>query len=54
MEPSARALNGGGCFLLVAPELCFLWTGGFANERERAKVTPSILHSDLVDFHPKF
>lgn len=44
MEPSARSLNSGGCFLLVTPELCFLWTGEFANQQERAKVTPSVLY----------
>uniref|UniRef100_H3DBV2 Supervillin c n=1 Tax=Tetraodon nigroviridis TaxID=99883 RepID=H3DBV2_TETNG len=37
VEPSARSLNGGGCFLLVTPERCFLWTGEFANDQERAK-----------------
>ncbi|CAG07251.1 unnamed protein product, partial [Tetraodon nigroviridis] len=40
VEPSARSLNGGGCFLLVTPERCFLWTGEFANDQERAKVAP--------------
>lgn len=39
VEPSARSLNSGDCFLLVSPERCFLWTGQFANEQERAKVT---------------
>lgn len=39
VEPSARSLNSGDCFLLVSPERCFLWTGQFANDQERAKVT---------------
>ncbi|TNM97013.1 hypothetical protein fugu_015169 [Takifugu bimaculatus] len=37
VEPSARSLNSGDCFLLVTPERCFLWTGEFANDQERAK-----------------
>lgn len=37
VEPSARSLNSGGCFLLVTPALCFLWAGELANEAERAK-----------------
>lgn len=40
VEPSARSLNSGDCFLLVASERCFLWSGEFANEQERAKVPP--------------
>lgn len=39
VEPLARSLNSGDCFLLVSPERCFLWTGQFANDQERAKVT---------------
>lgn len=39
VEPSARSLNSGDCFLLVAAEHCILWSGEFANEQERAKVT---------------
>lgn len=39
MEPSARSLNSGDCFLLVTPERCFLWTGESANDQERAKVS---------------
>lgn len=39
MEPAARSLNSGDCFLLVTPERCFLWTGEFANDQERAKVS---------------
>lgn len=39
VEPSARSLNSGDCFLLLSPERCFLWTGQFANDQERAKVT---------------
>lgn len=38
VEPSARSLNSGDCFLLVAPEHCVLWSGEFANEQEKAKV----------------
>ncbi|XP_062264648.1 supervillin isoform X3 [Platichthys flesus] len=39
VEPSARSLNSGDCFLLVTPERCVLWTGEFANEQEKAKAT---------------
>ncbi|XP_053299211.1 supervillin [Pleuronectes platessa] len=39
VEPSARSLNSGDCFLLVTPESCVLWTGEFANEQEKAKAT---------------
>lgn len=39
VEPSARSLNSGDCFLLVTPERCFLWTGELANDQERAKVS---------------
>ncbi|XP_028268487.1 supervillin isoform X2 [Parambassis ranga] len=37
VEPSARSLNSGDCFLLVTPEHCILWSGEFANEQEKAK-----------------
>ncbi|XP_017274885.1 supervillin isoform X2 [Kryptolebias marmoratus] len=37
VEPSARSLNSGDCFLLVTAERCVLWSGEFANEQERAK-----------------
>lgn len=39
VEPAARSLNSGDCFLLVTPERCFRWTGEFANEQEQAKVS---------------
>ncbi|XP_061568583.1 supervillin [Cololabis saira] len=39
VEPSARSLNSGDCFLLVTPEHCVAWTGEFANEQERAKAS---------------
>ncbi|KAM9779756.1 supervillin-like [Neosynchiropus ocellatus] len=37
VEPSVRSINSGDCFLLVTPESCFLWSGEFANDREKAK-----------------
>ncbi|XP_054860946.1 supervillin isoform X4 [Amphiprion ocellaris] len=39
VEPSARSLNSGDCFLLVSPENCILWSGEFANEQEKAKAS---------------
>ncbi|XP_028454623.1 supervillin isoform X1 [Perca flavescens] len=39
VEPSARSLNSGDCFLLVTPEHCILWSGEFANEQEKAKAS---------------
>ncbi|XP_034075776.1 supervillin isoform X5 [Gymnodraco acuticeps] len=39
VEPSARSLNSGDCFLLVAPQHCVLWSGEFANEHERTKAS---------------
>ncbi|XP_076607832.1 supervillin isoform X2 [Chaetodon auriga] len=39
VEPSARLLNSGDCFLLVTAEHCILWSGEFANEQERAKAS---------------
>ncbi|XP_008289012.1 supervillin-like isoform X2 [Stegastes partitus] len=44
VEPSARSLNSGDCFLLVTAEHCILWSGEFANELEKAKA------SELVSF----
>ena len=44
VEPSARSLNSGDCFLLVTPERCVLWTGEFANEQEKAKVPIIFIH----------
>ena len=38
VEPTARSLNSGDCFLLVTPKHCFLWSGEFANVIEKAKV----------------
>ncbi|XP_033999333.1 supervillin isoform X2 [Trematomus bernacchii] len=37
VEPSARSLNSGDCFLLVSPQHCVLWSGEFANEHEKTK-----------------
>ncbi|XP_037544537.1 supervillin [Nematolebias whitei] len=37
VEPSARSLSSGDCFLLVTAERCVLWSGEFANEQETAK-----------------
>ncbi|XP_034567417.1 supervillin isoform X1 [Notolabrus celidotus] len=47
VEPSARSLNSGDCFLLVNPEHCILWSGEFANEQEKAKASElaSFIHS---------
>nr|XP_020461105.1 supervillin-like [Monopterus albus] len=39
VEPSARSLNSGDCFLLVTQEHCILWSGEFANEQEKAKAS---------------
>ncbi|XP_029015453.1 supervillin isoform X3 [Betta splendens] len=39
VEPSARSLNSGDCFLLVSPEHCVVWSGEFASEQERAKAS---------------
>lgn len=38
VEPTARALNSGDCFLLITPKHCFMWSGEFANVIEKAKV----------------
>ncbi|KAI4872381.1 hypothetical protein NFI96_033650 [Prochilodus magdalenae] len=37
VEPTARSLNSGDCFLLITPKHCFLWCGEFANVIEKAK-----------------
>ncbi|XP_042187888.1 supervillin a isoform X10 [Callorhinchus milii] len=37
VEPRASSLNSGDCFLLLAPQNCFLWTGEFANVIEKSK-----------------
>ncbi|XP_076856294.1 supervillin isoform X2 [Brachyhypopomus gauderio] len=37
VEPTARSLNSGDCFLLITPKHCFLWSGEFANVIEKAK-----------------
>eukprot|EP00063_Salmo_salar_P084644 XP_014059479.1 PREDICTED: supervillin-like isoform X5 [Salmo salar] len=39
VEPTARSLNSGDCFLLVTPTHCILWSGEFANTREKAKAS---------------
>ncbi|XP_051988644.1 supervillin-like isoform X3 [Xyrauchen texanus] len=45
VEPVARSLNSGDCFLLVTPSHCFLWTGKFSNiiEREKASEMASLI-----------
>ncbi|XP_058270254.1 supervillin isoform X3 [Hemibagrus wyckioides] len=47
VEPVARSLNSGDCFLLVTPSLCFLWTGQLSNtcEREKASALASVVVS---------
>ncbi|XP_055746518.1 supervillin-like isoform X5 [Salvelinus fontinalis] len=39
VEPTARSLNSGDCFLLVTPTHCILWSGEFANTTEKAKAS---------------
>ncbi|XP_061079892.1 supervillin-like isoform X3 [Conger conger] len=39
VEPMARSLNSGDCFLLVTPNHCFQWNGEFANPMEKAKAS---------------
>ncbi|XP_051995703.1 supervillin-like isoform X4 [Xyrauchen texanus] len=39
VEPVARSLNSGDCFLLVTPSHCFLWTGKLSNTIEREKAS---------------
>ncbi|XP_070957625.1 supervillin-like isoform X8 [Oncorhynchus clarkii lewisi] len=39
VEPTARSLNSGDCFLLVTPTHCILWSGEFANTAEKAKAS---------------
>ncbi|XP_035525445.1 supervillin [Morone saxatilis] len=39
MEPTARSLNSGDCFLLISPKHCFMWSGEFANVIEKAKAS---------------
>ncbi|KAG9264219.1 supervillin-like isoform X1 [Astyanax mexicanus] len=45
VEPVARSLNSGDCFLLVTPTLCYLWTGQLSNgsEREMASAMASLI-----------
>lgn len=38
VEPTARSLNSGDCYLLITPKHCFMWSGEFANVIEKAKV----------------
>ncbi|XP_016896254.1 supervillin-like isoform X3 [Cynoglossus semilaevis] len=47
VEPSARSLNSGDCFLLVTPEHCIAWSGEFASDKEKAKALDlaSFIHS---------
>ncbi|XP_051529796.1 supervillin-like isoform X2 [Myxocyprinus asiaticus] len=37
VEPTARSLNSGDCYLLITPKHCFFWSGEFANVIEKAK-----------------
>lgn len=37
VEPTARSLNSGDCYLLITSKHCFLWCGEFANVIEKAK-----------------
>lgn len=39
VEPVARSLNSGDCFLLITPKHCFMWSGEFANVIEKAKAS---------------
>ncbi|XP_037547361.1 supervillin [Nematolebias whitei] len=39
VEPTARSLNSGDCFLLLTPKHCFMWSGEFANVIEKAKAS---------------
>ncbi|XP_076851834.1 supervillin isoform X2 [Brachyhypopomus gauderio] len=45
VEPVARSLNSGDCFLLVTPSQCYLWTGELSNilEREKASAMASLV-----------
>lgn len=57
VEPTARSLNSGDCFLLITPKCCFMWSGEFANVIEKAKVAPlarcgdGLLHSLKHSWH---
>lgn len=42
VEPTARSLNSGDCFLLITPKHCFMWSGEFANVIEKAKVIKAL------------
>lgn len=46
VEPTARSLNSGDCFLLITPKHCFMWSGEFANVIEKAKVV-NVTHTWL-------
>ncbi|KAL1264202.1 hypothetical protein QQF64_004557, partial [Cirrhinus molitorella] len=37
VEPTARSLNSGDCYLLITPKHCFFWSGEFSNVIEKAK-----------------
>ncbi|KAJ8364476.1 hypothetical protein SKAU_G00133070 [Synaphobranchus kaupii] len=39
VEPIARSLNSGDCFLLITPKHCYMWSGEFANVIEKAKAS---------------
>ncbi|KAK6329155.1 hypothetical protein J4Q44_G00011330 [Coregonus suidteri] len=39
VEPTARSLNSGDCYLLITPKHCFMWSGEFANVIEKAKAS---------------
>ncbi|XP_011604434.2 supervillin [Takifugu rubripes] len=42
VEPTARSLNSGDCFLLITPKCCFMWSGEFANVIEKAKASEMV------------
>uniref|UniRef100_A0A1A7YXZ0 HP domain-containing protein n=1 Tax=Iconisemion striatum TaxID=60296 RepID=A0A1A7YXZ0_9TELE len=39
VEPTARSLNSGDCFLLITPKNCFMWSGEFTNVIEKSKAS---------------
>ncbi|XP_023691338.2 supervillin-like isoform X5 [Paramormyrops kingsleyae] len=44
VEPAARTLNSGDCFLLVTPTQCYLWIGKSANVAEKGKASEMASH----------
>lgn len=39
VEPSAKSINSGDCFILITPNDIFLWIGEFCNVIEKVKVS---------------